>query len=82
MDISNSLNPTLASSITTDGSSYGVFLKDTLAYVANGLAGLKIIDVSNPNDPAILGQCDTPGSAAGVTAVGDYAFVADHDYTL
>ncbi len=49
------------------------------AYVADGLAGLQVIDVSNPANPQRVGGYDTSGYAHGVAVSGNYAYVAD-DY--
>jgi hypothetical protein len=48
-----------------------------LAYVADGLGGLRILDVSNPAIPVELGALYTPGEALDVAVVGDLAYVAD-----
>ncbi|MHB1037111.1 MAG: Ig-like domain-containing protein [Pirellulales bacterium] len=61
----------------TSGSAYGVTVVGTLAYVADGGAGLQIIEVSNPAAPVRLGALDTTGFAYGVAIVGTLAYVAD-----
>jgi hypothetical protein len=45
--------------------------------VADGGAGLQIIDVSDPASLVRLGSYDTSGSASGVAVVGTVAYVAD-----
>jgi hypothetical protein len=45
--------------------------------VADGLAGLRVIDVSNPANLREVGFFDTPGVAYGVYVSGNYAYVAD-----
>jgi hypothetical protein len=47
------------------------------AYVADGIAGLHVIDVSNPNNCVRVGGYDTSGTALGVAVSGNYAYVAD-----
>jgi len=47
------------------------------AYVANGLAGLKIFDVRNPALPRPVGELDTPGNTVSLHVVGDRAYLAD-----
>lgn len=49
------------------------------AYVADGSAGLRVVDVSNPAAPYEVGFYDTPGDAQGVFVAGGYAYVADGD---
>jgi hypothetical protein len=53
-----------------------------LAYVADGDAGLRIIDVTNPSQPFQRGLFDTPGVAFNVAVVGSLAYVADFDAGL
>jgi hypothetical protein len=60
----------------------GVTISDTLAYAADGIAGLRIVDVSDPAAPVEVGAYDTPGYAEGVAVAGQYAYVADGHYGL
>ncbi len=52
---------------------------DTI-YMADGLAGLKIIDVSNPYCPSLLGKVDTKGFSHGIKVSndGNIVYVADN----
>jgi hypothetical protein len=61
----------------TSGYAEGVMVLGNYAYVADGLAGLHIIDVSNPSSPVRVGGYDTSGYAFGVAVSGNYAYVAD-----
>ena len=47
------------------------------AYVADGVAGLQILDVSNPAAVTRLGGYDTAGVPQDVQVVGNLAYVAD-----
>jgi hypothetical protein len=49
----------------------------TTAYVADGDAGLEILDVSDPARVVRLGGYDTSGGALGVQVAGTTAYVAD-----
>jgi hypothetical protein len=51
-----------------------------IVYIADGLAGLKIIDVSNPAKPKEMSQQDTKGFSHGITVSSDdkYVYVADN----
>lgn len=60
------------------GTVYGVASQGPLVYLADGAAGLQIVDVSDPTSPALLGVADTPGSAWGVVVDGSVAYVADY----
>src|SRR5207247_5615033 len=61
----------------TTGSAVGVALSSHYAYVADGAAGLQVIDITNPANPQRVGGYDTTGFAQGVAVFGNYAYVAD-----
>ena len=52
--------------------------EETLAYVANDVGGLAILDVTPGEGIAMLGLLSMPEYAAanGVTVIGDYAYVS------
>lgn len=52
------------------------------AYLANGEAGLVILDISDRTDPQQVGQSDTDGLALDVFVVGDHAYVVDGENGL
>src|SRR3954447_15547117 len=64
------------------GLGYAVASQNGYAFVADGPAGLTVIDVSNPGNPQTVGGDDTRGIAYGVAVSGDYAYVADYDSGL
>ena len=66
----------------TPGSAHGVAVSGPYAYVADGGAGLRVIDISDPAHPTGVGFYDTPGWAYGVAVSGTYAYVADHESGL
>ena len=47
------------------------------AYVADGPAGLQVIDVSNPTNCVLVSGYNTSGNARGVAMVADRFYVAD-----
>jgi hypothetical protein len=56
----------------------GVTLDRGLAYVADGVAGVQIIDVHDPLHPILLGAAAIPPNDAQAVAVaGDHVYVAD-----
>ena len=59
------------------GIAMGCAVSDTVAYVAEGEYGLRIVDVSDSYNPVEVGFCDTPGSALNVAVSGSIAYVAD-----
>ncbi|MHC4478490.1 MAG: hypothetical protein ACYTEL_22870 [Planctomycetota bacterium] len=48
-----------------------------VAYIANGLSGLQILDISDPAAPVRLGSFPTQGYAASVAVAASLALVAD-----
>ena len=68
--------------LDTPGFATDVALGGTLAYVADGVSGLRVVDVADPSSPDELGSWNTPGSAADVEVVGGIAWVADRDASL
>ncbi len=58
-------------------SPYNITVSGNYAYVANGQAGLLVINISNKSNPYIVGSVDTPGIANEVAISGNYAYVAD-----
>jgi hypothetical protein len=70
-------NPTLKGSYDTTGNSNDVYISGKYSYVADGSAGLQILDISNPASPILVGTYNTSGTAYGVYVSGKYAYVAD-----
>lgn len=72
----------------TPGLARQVAVSGDVAYVADGVRGLQIIDVSNPASPQWLGVYDTPSAddipidARGVALHGGYVYVADYNRHL
>jgi len=71
------LDPVRVGSYDTSGSALGVALSGNYAYVADGAAGLQVIDVSNPASPQRVGGYNTSGFALGVAVSGNYAYLGD-----
>jgi hypothetical protein len=55
----------------------GVAVSGNYAYIADGPAGLQVIDISYPRNPVRVGGYDTAGFAYGVTVRSNHAYVAD-----
>lgn len=54
-----------------------IFVVGSHAYLADGDAGLRVIDVSDPGAPVEVGAYDTPDRALDVHVAGTFAYVAD-----
>jgi hypothetical protein len=61
---------------------YGVAVSGNYAYVADGSAGLQVIDVSNPTNYVNVGGYNTSGTTYGVAVSGNYAYLADVEWGL
>jgi subtilisin-like proprotein convertase family protein len=67
------------------GMAAGITISGSIAYLADGSGGLRVIDVSNPALPVLLGTYDTPGYAYAVALAGSQdtqalAAVAEPDW--
>jgi len=47
------------------------------AYIADGSAGLRVVDVSDPANPSLSGTYNSSGTAVGVFVSGSHAYLAD-----
>ncbi|MDH4210162.1 MAG: hypothetical protein OEV79_01775 [candidate division WOR-3 bacterium] len=65
--------------IDTPANARSLFINGNQAYVADGRAGLIIIDIADPAHPVIVGEFDTRDYANEVCVSGDKAYVADGD---
>lgn len=57
--------------------SHDVQILDNVAYVANSVNGLLILDVSDPTNPTDIASFDTDGDSVGIAVANGYAYVAD-----
>ncbi len=55
----------------------GLFLADTILYVADDTAGLFVLDVSDPQNPALISNYRDDGAANDIYVRGNYAYLAD-----
>ena len=82
LDVSTPSNPIRVGDIPLPSGTSGVYVQDSLAYIADGYSGLRIIDVSVPSSPTEVGFYDTPRHAWGVYVQDGLAYVADDDSGL
>lgn len=83
LDVSNPITPTEVGSTTP----FPYFVEDvvisgTLAYVAAGGAGLRVVSILTPTAPVEVGFWDSPGYAEGVAVSGNTVYLADGPYGL
>ena len=64
------------------GTARSISVNGRIAYVADGDAGLQVLDVANPAEPRRLGWVKTVGATLGVVVNGSLAYVAVDDAGL
>lgn len=80
IDISDLLNPTILCTLDTPGNVIDLYVRDTLAYLAD-LNSLLIVNVSDPYNPTVIGSLAISGGGAyDVWVFGNYAFVTEEDF--
>ncbi|HZW08817.1 MAG TPA: GC-type dockerin domain-anchored protein [Phycisphaerales bacterium] len=72
----------ILSRTTTAGHAHDIAIGGNLAYIADGSAGLLVLDISEPAAPVFVASCDTPGSARALSVDGSHAFIAEYDFGL
>lgn len=77
IDISDTTRPSLVSH-SSEGPARGIALGDSIAYVANRINGLEVIDVSSPAEPQKVTTISGTSSAWNVHVHEDYLFLARH----
>lgn len=76
----NASNPGNLTPINVFGglsSGHAIQVEGDLAFVADGSAGLQVLDVENPGAPSVTGTLNTTGTAYDVFVQGDVAYIAD-----
>jgi len=79
IEITDPQNPILRGSLNLSANTIGLYVVDTLCYIANANLGLRIISVANPDIPYELGNYNTPGISYDVVVFDTLAIVADGD---
>ncbi len=74
LDISDASSPLLVTSFELRRSSFGIFVRDDIAYVT-GYYGMDIIDVSDPINPVSIAFYEYPFGRSKVLISGNYAYV-------
>ncbi|MBN9693481.1 MAG: Ig-like domain-containing protein [Verrucomicrobia bacterium] len=67
----------VVASLDTPGNATDLVSVGSRVYLADGSAGVAVVDVSNPLSPVLVRQADTPGVARAIAAEGDIVAVAD-----
>ncbi|MBD3191120.1 MAG: hypothetical protein GF308_10770 [Candidatus Heimdallarchaeota archaeon] len=59
------------------GYSWGIYVEDEIAFLADGADGLQLFNVSDPSNPTWLAEIEDGGYARNVVVSNQLAFVAD-----
>jgi len=76
INIANPSSPTSVGTYNTNGTAYGVAVRDDAAFIADGESGIKILRIVNPNSPTLRASLNTE-DAQQVALYGDTLYVAD-----
>lgn len=74
-DVSDARAPKPLGTVRTPGNAQRVSLQGTSLYVADGPAGLLVVDLSSPATPRVAGGLKLSGPARDVAVAGDLVFV-------
>lgn len=78
IDVSDPDSLMLQSFFPTGGFAQKIELKDSLAFVASGLAGLWILDVSNPEKPKTISNVNTDGYTSDLVVEDTLAYLVNY----
>lgn len=76
-NVSDPQYPTFVRRFSTAGDVRGVYVVDSIAYLACEQMGVQIFNLALPDSAAFVGWADTPGNARDIFVYGHHAFVAD-----
>ena len=79
INIENKTDPQPGESYDTDGTAYGIAVRNGYAYVADYNQGLQVFNLSSISSGPV-GSYPISGYAIGVTIQGDYAYVPELSY--
>ena len=71
------LNPKLAGEYYSTGEVWDVAVSGDHAFLADGFAGLKVIDISDPTNPTLAGSYDTADHSQAIAVSGDHLYLGD-----
>lgn len=80
IDISNPKKMRIVGKLKTPGQAEGIYVRDGIAYIADGVGGFIIADVSNPSSPRIISRFERKGNFKRVLVEGDLAYLGDFNY--
>ena len=75
-DVTKPESPTKLPPFATPGGAQRVAIKDWIVYVADGQAGVQVVDLSGPDGPKIVGSFKTSSPARDIAVSASHIFVA------
>lgn len=78
LNVKDSTNPFLVGDIGLPAPAFELWVRDTLAFIADCHAGLQIINISNPSSPVKVGFHDTPGYCMDLWIQDTLVYAADY----
>jgi hypothetical protein len=69
----------LAGTYDSPGRASDVCVDGNYAFLADGEAGVEMLDISDLSHPQLINNYDTPGAASRICVDGDYIYVADRN---
>lgn len=76
-DVSYPQYPTFVRRFSTPGNIKGIYVIDSLVYLACEQMGLHIFNLAKPDSEALISWIDTPSNARNIFVQNDYAYIAD-----
>lgn len=76
-DVSFPQYPSFVRRFSTPGNVRGIFVIDSIVFLACEQMGLHIFNLAKPDSEALVGWIDTPSNARNIFVKGDYAYIAD-----
>jgi len=76
-DVSYPEYPSFVRRFSTPGNVRGIYVIDSMVYLACEQMGMCIFNLAKPDSEAMRGWIDTPSNARNVYVRGDYAYIAD-----
>lgn len=76
-NVSNPQYPSFVRRFSTPGDIRGIYVVDSMVYLACEQMGLHILNLAKPNSEAIVGWVDTPSNARNIFVKENYAYITD-----
>ncbi|MEE9441935.1 MAG: dockerin type I domain-containing protein [candidate division Zixibacteria bacterium] len=77
IDVSNSSDPNLISSVKYDWFGYKMTISDDLLYIIAVFSGMQVIDISDPLSPVVIGEYSNNSHIRGIEVTGSIAYLGE-----